>query len=279
MCADFDDTRIPLEENSDQDENQENWGVVRSLKNLPDDLYALPDSKAGQQYRPVRKPEIVLWENMLKDIRSWGWTSIVLGVIHFVFSGVLDPAWGIALLVVGGISFLIREASMFVIYAVVMAWVGVSNIAAAGFGGGTIFFGALQVFVSYKLYRKYQEYAIVERKYLELEADQEEPANRAKDTFPGCGFALGLVGLVGAVGIFVLLIAAVATRGPDAPVPENLQVIDFIMGALLASGILGFALSVAALVSKYPRKWLAWIGALAGGLLMAFEIFLRLGVI
>ena len=73
------------------------------------------------------------------------------------------------------------------------------------------------------------------------------------------------------------MISAVAVRGPDAPVPENLQVIDFIMGGLLASGILGFAISVAALVSEYPRKWLAWIGAFAGGLLMILEIFLRLG--
>jgi hypothetical protein len=283
MCADFDDTRLPLEETSELEENQRNTGVVRSLRDLPDDLYAMPgdpkarpNPKAGQQCRPEPQSKTVLWENMLKDIRSWGWTSIVLGVIHFVASGFLNPSWGIVLVAVGGISFLIREASMYVIYAVTMAWVGLSNVMLGGFGGWTII-GAFQIFLSYRLYRKYQEYAIVERKYLELEAGQEEPANRAKDTFPGCGFALGLVGLVGASGVFVLVIAAVAARGPDAPVPENLQVIDFIMGALLASGILGFALSVAALVSKYPRKWLAWIGALAGGLLMVFEIFLRLG--
>jgi len=281
MCADFDDTRLPLEENSDQDEKQENRGALRSLKDLPDDLYAMPgdlkarpDSRVRQQSRPERQPEIVLWENMVKEIRSWGRASIVLGVIHFVVSGVLDPAWGIAMFAVGGISFLIREASMFVIYAVVMAWVGLSNVMADGFGGWMIF-GAFQAYWSYQLYRKYQEYALVEQKYLALETGRGEPANRAKDTFPGCGFALGLVGLVGVVGVFFLFIAVVAARGPDAPVPENFQVIDFILGVLLASGILGFALSVAALVAGYPRKWLAWIGAVAGGLLMAFQIYLR----
>ena len=237
MCADFDDTRLPLEETSELEENQRNTGVVRSLRDLPDDLYAMPgdpkarpNPKAGQQCRPEPQSKTVLWENMLKDIRSWGWTSIVLGVIHFVASGFLNPSWGIVLVAVGGISFLIREASMYVIYAVTMAWVGLSNVMLGGFGGWTII-GAFQIFLSYRLYRKYQEYAIVERKYLELEAGQEEPANRAKDTFPGCGFALGLVGLVGASGVFVLVIAAVAARGPDAPVPENLQVINFIMGA------------------------------------------------
>jgi len=228
------------------------------------------DEPARVQENPF-KPA---YQQMLKDIRIWGWSASVLGVLHFVISGVLNPAWGISLFAVGGISFLIREASMYVIYAVIMAWVGLSNVMVGSFGGWTIF-GVLQAYWSYQLYRKYQVYAIVEKKYLELEVEQEEPSNRAKDTFPGCGCAMGVIGLVGALGVFILTVAAVAAREPDAPVPENLQVIDFIMGGLMASGILGFALSVAALVSGHPRKWLAWIGALAGGLLMAFEIYLR----
>jgi hypothetical protein len=190
----------------------------------------------------------------------------------------LNPAWGISLFAVGGISFLIKEASMFIVYAVIMGWVGVSNVLSGSIGGWTLF-GVLQAYWSYQLYRKYQVYRMTERKYLEYESELEEPANRAEDSFPGCGCAMGLVGLLGAVGIFFTMIIAITAQGSDAPMPENFQVIEFILGVLLASGILGFALSVAALVAGYKRKWLAWGGVVAGGLLMAFEVFLRFSAV
>jgi len=214
------------------------------------------------------------YQRMQSDIRVWGWSSSILGVLHFIVSGFLNPAWGIALFVVGGISFLIREASMFIVYAVIMGWVGVSNVVSGSFGSWTLF-GALQVYWSYKLYRKYQDYQTVEKNYLDFEKEPEKPANRARDSFPGCGCAMGTIGLLAAVGVFFLMIVVAVAQEPDAPLPENFELVEFILGALLASGILGFALSVAALVAGYKRKWLAWGGVVTGGLLMAFEIFLR----
>jgi hypothetical protein len=65
---------------------------------------------------------------MLKEIRSWGFWSLGLGAVHLVTSGFLSAPWGVLLIIVGLASFYFRTASMFIIYAVTLAWAALSNL-------------------------------------------------------------------------------------------------------------------------------------------------------
>lgn len=278
MCADFDDTSIPLEENSEQ----ENVGVVESLKNLPDDLYALPDAKAARQYQPVQQSEIVIREKMLKGVRSWGWTAIVLGVVHFVFGGFLNPSWGVTLILVGGLSFFIRESPMYVVYAITMLWVGISNLISGGLGGWTLM-GLMQLFWAYGLFRNYRFYQKVEKSYWELPEENREPEEkkdlRANRLFPGVGCAIGSLSAFGgiAVVIFMLLVFAAAWNAGNEPSQGVQTLINWLWAVMLSGGIIGFSLGVAALLSGYPRKWMAWIAVISGFFVMAGHYYLIYG--
>ena len=78
---------------------------------------------------------------MEKDIRNWGIWLIVLGVVHFIAAGYLDPVWGGIIIIIGILNLCIRRRGMFIVNGAALILVGIMNISGSlleGFGGWTV---------------------------------------------------------------------------------------------------------------------------------------------
>lgn len=94
---------------------------------------------------------------MARDLRSWGVSLILLGVLHFVLAGFLEPTWGIVLAILGILNLLVRKRGMFIANGVALGVVGLMNIFSGGVGGWTLF-GVLQLYWGAREIRKYRKY-------------------------------------------------------------------------------------------------------------------------
>lgn len=226
----------------------------------------------GQQITPVmiNANETVL-ATVKKEIRSWGITLLVLGVIHLLTSGFLSGSWGVYIIIVGLLSFVFRSASMMVVFAATLLWAAINN----AFSGDIkwIGFAILQAVLVVNVFRKY----LLFRK---AEQDPENgnpqdigltPARSAK-VFPWVGFGVGLfsfIGLVGMLGsVFLLAVMGYADRIPVA--------VGYVESALVSLGILGLSFGLAGILSKYQRKAFSIMGVVFGGLTLVIEIAIPL---
>jgi hypothetical protein len=213
---------------------------------------------------------------MVKEIRSWSYWLLGLGALHLVASGFLDAPWGILLLVVGLASFVFQEAAMFVIYGVTLAWAATSN--ATGGQAGWIFFALFQLYLAFQIFRRFFVFRKVQAGYAALRAQADpfaRPAEeRAARVFPGAGCLVGALALVGAVSIGGGIIAAGvlgATRPPDY--------LGLLISAVVNLGVLGLAISLAALLSDYRNKPLAVLGILSSVVVLLLWLALAFGLL
>jgi len=199
-------------------------------------------------------PEVSRAE-MLKEVRSWGYWSLGLGVVHLLVSG-LSGTWGVVLLLVGLASFIFHEPSMFVVYAITLAWVALSNMMSGQIGW--IAFAAVQLFLAFRVFRKHAHFQKAEAALEDVGAPQ-----RAGRSFPQIGCALGSLALVG----WVAVLAAVFLMGitGTTEVPTWVSWLESLMTSL---GILGLSVGVAALVSGYRFRAISLLGAIAGALVV-----------
>jgi hypothetical protein len=200
-----------------------------------------------------------------------------------VASGFLNPGWGITLLAVGGLSFIFREASMFIMYAVALIWVGISNILSLDWGIWT-FLGAYQIYLGAMLFQKFRRYRDYEHQHLNNNKEASSGVNtgRAEKLFPWLGASMAGIGLlVYAAAIVVMFIAVVMVyETPGGSISDSLAVaLDLISGVALGIGIIGFGLSLSSVVSKYKQKWLSWAGIVFGSFLILLEILIKIWII
>lgn len=206
---------------------------------------------------------------MLEQIKSWGVTSLLLGALHFGFSGYLSPSWGVILAVVGLLSFSYKASSMFIVYVVSLMWVGLSNIIAAGIGGWSLF-GLYQMFLAFRLYQKYKIFHTNEQTLMAA-IGKDENYRRSEVWFPRLSILFG-------GGSFVLYLALIisvlvlATIGFD--IDPYLAALDTTADILSGLGMVGLSISLATLISKYEKRWMAWIGLICSLLLIAFHFLL-----
>lgn len=88
--------------------------------------------------------------------------------------------------------------------------------------------------------------------------------------FPWAGCALGVFSLLGFIGFFVGAIISIILS-PNKAVPE---IAGFIEGLMVNFGVLGFAVGLASVLCKHPRKPAAICGMVAGVLTPLAEIIL-----
>lgn len=216
------------------------------------------------------------YQVMLKEIRSWGFWSLAWGVLHLIASGIFSAPWGLLLLVVGFGSLYFRTASMFIIYAVTLAWAALSNLM-AGAGGWTVF-ALLQVIIALRVFWQFRRFRKTEEEFFKASsespgraADTESIAFSAEKTarfFPWAGLFLGGWSFLGLLAVWVAMVIQVAASQGTTP---NLQVLGFLEGLVVEFGVLGFAISLASLLSGYRPKVVAIIGLGAGLLTMTVE--------
>jgi hypothetical protein len=204
---------------------------------------------------------------MFEKIRSWGMWSLLLGALHIFTSGFLSAPWGILLILVGLASFYFRSASMFVIYAATLGWAALSNV--RSFDVGWVGFSLYQFFLAFRVFQDY-------RTFREVDAAQTEPGqpstDRAARFFPWLAPAFGCSSIIGLVLILMtVIVMMVAAEGNNISIPESLS---FLEGLAVNFGVLGAAIGLASVLSRYPHKALGIVGIVAGTLTILLEMAL-----
>jgi hypothetical protein len=105
-------------------------------------------------------------EQMGKDLRNWGIGLIVVGVVSFILPTILDPVWGGIVVVLGIINLLVRQRALFIVNGLALIIVGIMNmvsiISALSNGGsntGWVVFGVMQIIWGIQEIGKYGKYA------------------------------------------------------------------------------------------------------------------------
>jgi hypothetical protein len=212
-----------------------------------------------------------LYQEMMKENRSWGRWSLILGVIHLVASGFLSMGWGVLLLAVGGASFLFSDAAMFAVYAVTLAWAGISN--ALGGEIGWIAFAVFQLFLAFRVFQRFFRYRAAQESVAGvLSADSPLVPDRARRIFPWLGGVLGVLAVVGLVGVFASMFVLIALDAMGES-PAWLA-----LGASLVENVavLAIAVSLASLLSRYRFKGVAIVGLVGGTLVIGIQLLLIL---
>ncbi len=228
---------------------------------------------AGNEERPAQLDGSIVngYTAMLGRIRSWGLWSLGLGALHIFTSGFLSAPWGILLILVGLASFYFRSASMFIIYGITLGWAAFSNL--TSFETTWVVFALFQFYLAFRVFQQYRYFRNIEGEYHANITDnpnvEQVQSNRASRFFPWLGSLFGCSSIIGFV--FVILIVFVIAIGSEgeADIPEYF---GFIEGLILNFGILGIAIGLASLLSRYPRKALAIIGLVGGILTVLIEL-------
>ncbi|MBN1310587.1 MAG: hypothetical protein JXB30_04140 [Anaerolineae bacterium] len=228
------------------------------------------DPNALDAILQMRTPEAYL--KMQGDLQNWGWILVVLGIVHLVATNFLSLPHGLLLIAVGLLSFLVREASMFVLYAVMLAWAAVNNLMTGNTAVGWAVFGVFQVVLSVQVFRRFFVFKKVQEDYnANFASDRLERAlsqpKRTEQIFPLGSVALGVLGLLGTVCGYGIILVVGTTQHTDL-----LDVAGFGVDLALIMGVLGFALGLAAILSGTSRRELSIIGTVAGGLTMVMVI-------
>lgn len=102
------------------------------------------DEEANRFDEELRAP-VAEEPNLSETIAGQGIILIVLGILHFVLAGFLDPGWGAVLIVLGILNLLIRRRGMFIVNGLSLVLVGLLNTFLVSAGGWTVF-GLLQMY-------------------------------------------------------------------------------------------------------------------------------------
>lgn len=211
------------------------------------------------------------YQKMLSDIRSWGWSLAVFGIIHLVAGHSLSLSHGLLLISVGALSFLVRESPMYVLFASVLAWAAISNFTGSN-SPGWMLFGFFQVLISVQVFQRFFLFKKIEKDYNEsLVMDPPEPASyrpkRTDQIFPTVSIVAGIGGLLGTLfGLGMIFVLSAAQNVYLAKIAAAVTDVAMIVA------VLGFSLGLASLLSKAPRRQLSIVGTVAGGLAILIDI-------
>ena len=125
---------------------------------LQSELKKIEESKPATTTETSKPAKTV--SDMKKDLRSWGFWLIGIGIISTVLAGILDPIWGGVLIVLGVLTLFIQWRGMFIVLGIVLFLAGIMNITSGEFGIWTTF-GALQIYLGVEEIRKFFKYASV----------------------------------------------------------------------------------------------------------------------
>ncbi len=218
---------------------------------------------------PTISPETSLKSEMEKQLRPWRRGLILIGVAQMMVAQRFS-AWGALLIVVGLASYYFREAPMFVVYAVPLAWVGLSNL----LQGETLLwkgYALLQGYGAYILYQRFRRFRQVEQ-VASSPHDPHGALSRSARLFPWLAITLG----VGALAAFVIALVGIRANVFFWHSRTLLTILRSLEPLAVNSGILALATGLAALVAGHPRRWASIVGCVAGALPMTTEVGVHL---
>lgn len=136
-------------------------------------LECLKNTYNISEIRKSPRPEAT-YKKMKSELNKWGFGLMGFGVLHIVLASVLDPAWGVILIVVGICNILIPHRALFLVNGFAIMTAAVFNAAAmeeAGESGP--FFGMLVIFqfiwgfLETRKYKLYNEVKWLHRKVID----------------------------------------------------------------------------------------------------------------
>jgi hypothetical protein len=234
-----------------------------------------PDSSDSLKQINRINPIVELKANhdaMLKEIRSWGYWTLGLGALHMISSGFLDSAWGILLVIVGLASFLFRSAPMFIVYAVVLAWAALSNL--ASLNPQWMIFALLQIYLAFRTFTGYRRFASNEEKFLQWPGSDQTARRRTKKSFPWIGALLGVLSVFGCIATVALAFVLIGELGVNTEPPTYYL---FMIRLVEIVAVMGFSVSLASLFARHTPKALPILGVIASGVMML--VFVGLNII
>lgn len=209
------------------------------------------------------------YAKMKKDIRSWGFWLVGIGIVSMVLSFMLDPSWGLILMLVGLSSFYFSESPMFIVYGSLLSWAAVTNLMGGTLG---VIFAVFQVIIAFKIFRQYGKWNKVEKTYryhYKMKRINKPPTpERGVKFFPWMSAVLSIVSIAALLGV-AGGVAVSPVAGDDPTVMSGLDWVALFAVNLAA---LGLALGIASLLSKYKQKAPSVAGVVIGGLVLVFAI-------
>jgi hypothetical protein len=173
------------------------------------------------------------------------------------------------LMVVGLSSFYFCESSMFVVYGSILAWAAISNLMA---GPLWAVFAVFQAIIAFKIFRQYGKWKKVEKTYRyhhKMGRISTPPTpERGARVFPWLSAILSIVSLATLLGV-VGGMAVSPVVGEDLTVMTGL---DWAAIFAVNVGVLGLALGIASLLSRYKQKAPSVAGVVIGGVVLLFTI-------
>lgn len=187
---------------------------------------------------------------------------------HLTFYRYLSVSWGTTLLILGLSSIIFQEAPIIIVFVVSLAWAGIYNML---FGGVWIFFGLLFIFSSLRLFWKIRFFQKFEKEYNSFIVQQDSPletrVQRAPRYFPRLGYLVSSFASAALIGLYIVTaLDAISQK----------FMLGWIFDFINRAGMIGFSVSLAALLSKMRPKWMAWVGIVLGALVMFNELASRL---
>lgn len=224
-----------------------------------------PDEVVARPPAPKTEPNSQIYARMQREIRFYGVVILVWGSLILLFGRGLNAIWGIALLLVGLVSFYFRETAILVVYGVALVWASFSDV--FGLDGrccmGIVLFQIVMTAQIFRQYHRFRSALVNQAAFHDLETSGALGPTRAARIFPWAGGTLGVLtlgGLVAAVGLFF-----VAALAKDAIWTTLFNAtVQFAVNL----SVLALAVSLAALLSGFRYKLVSACGLVAGALVL-----------
>jgi len=118
--------------------------IFSENSSIPEQAGAIVAGRERSQQGDGECP-VVTGEDIRADIRGWGIGFLVVGAIHILVSGFLNPLWGGILMLLGLVNLLIQHRVMYIVNGAGILLAGIMNIVLTGGNPGWLVFGILQL--------------------------------------------------------------------------------------------------------------------------------------
>lgn len=215
---------------------------------------------------------------MQRETQSWFIWLLILGLLQ-MFAAQGFSSWGALLIAIALASLYFREPAIFVVYAVTIAWAGVSNLLSGATGWN--FFAFLQFFFTYRVFTQFRRFQKAEQEARSAFADEmSQLPSRAERIFPWVSIVLGISSMFG----YVLMWAAIVTTAllgmgvTSETNPLALGIISTLETLTTYGGLLALATGLAGWLTGFSRKWVSIVGTITGGLTLIVSVIVSLGL-
>lgn len=213
----------------------------------------------------------VAQSEMQRGLQSWRLWLIVMGVAEMIAANGFST-WGTLLIAIGLASFYFRESPMFLIYALTIAWAGLSNLLYSSSITWKIF-AFIQFFLAFTIFRQFLRFQRAER---DAALETQSSTGRAAASFPWLALGLGLASLVCYGTMFFLILANGMIHFYTTHQDLGWTIINVLGTVSLYAALLGLAAGLAGWIAAYPRRWASILGTLAAAATLTISILFSL---